>query len=287
MKKRILLTMTIAIMFLFSHIVAERTFSQPLPQNTISQGPAVSTASTGDKTYEIVKKLEMLEYKLETETKALEKRYDDFSKSATLFMSILSIFVALLTVFSIYKSLQQHKDYIAERGFLVEQTKNIQDRERPFEQRQLENIEKLNSVISLVEKTFDLQHKREEKQSHLVDELANMKKIVEQFEKESEERYVDAKELILSLADVKAMEWPNLPNEVQNITAKARNKFEEVSRVVLMKEERQHPYEIAKVYQLIGISSFYSNDIASAFKQLSEADRIYENNTPRPEDTMS
>jgi tetratricopeptide (TPR) repeat protein len=287
MKKRILLTMTIAILFLFSHIVAERTFSQPLPQNTISQGPAISTASTGDKTYEIVKKLEMLEYKLETETKALEKRYDDFSKSATLFMSILSIFVALLTVFSIYKSLQQHKDYIAERGFLVEQTKNIQDRERPFEQRQLENIEKLNSVISLVEKTFDLQHKREEKQSHLVDELANMKKIVEQFEKESEERYVDAKELILSLADVKAMEWPNLPNEVQNITAKARNKFEEVSRVVLMKEERQHPYEIAKVYQLIGISSFYSNDIASAFKQLSEADRIYENNTPRPEDTMS
>ena len=41
------------------------------------------------------------------------------------------------------------------------------------------------------------------------------------------------------------------------------------------------------MFQLIGISAFYSNDIASAFKQLSEADRIYGTKSPRPDDAMS
>lgn len=287
MKKRTLMTMVIAVMLLFAHIVVERALSQPQQSNSMSHGFVFSPASRSDKPYDIAQKLEMLEYKLDTETKALEKRYEDFSKSATFFMSILSIFVALLTVFSIYKSLQQHKDYITERTFFTEQAKKIEEREKPFEGKQLENIEKLNSVIGLVEKTFDLQHKREEAQSNLVDELKHMKIIIEEFEKEAEEKYRDAKELILSLADVKAMNWPKLTDEVQYIAAKARNKFEEVSRVVLRKEEEQNPYELAKVLQLIGISAFYSNDIASAFKQLSEADRIYGTKSPRPDDTMS
>ena len=37
------------------------------------------------------------------------------------------------------------------------------------------------------------------------------------------------------------MNWPKLTDEVQYIAAKARNKFEEVSRVVLRKEEEKNP----------------------------------------------
>jgi tetratricopeptide (TPR) repeat protein len=280
MEKRSHKTLMITLTLLFSHILAEQALSQPKQQNTISQNSAVSQVGSGDVSREMAKKIEMLEYKLETETNNLEKKYDDLSKSATLFMSILSIFVALLTVFSIYKGLQQHKDYISERSY-------IRERDRPFEEKQLENIEKLNSVISLVEKTFDLQHKREEEQSNLVKDLFKVKEIVDQLETESKERYSDAKELILSLETVKAMEWPGLLEEIQHVSDKARNKFEEVSRTVLKNEEDQHPYEIAKLYQLIGISALYSNDIDSSFKHLKEADRIYENNALRPDDTMS
>lgn len=287
MKKRTLMTMAIAMMLLFAHIVVERVFSQPQQSSTMTNSAAFSPASRSDKPYDIAQKLEMLEYKFDTETKALEKRYEDFSKSATFIMSILSIFVALVTIFSIYKSLQQHRDYITERTFFTEQVKKIEERDKPFEGKQLENIEKLNSVIGLVERTFALQHKREEAQSNLVDELKQMQIIIKELEKEAEEKYRDAKELILSLADVKAMNWPKLTDEAQYIADRARNKFEEVSRVVLRKVEEQNPYELAKVLQLIGISAYYSNDIASAFKQLSEADRIYGIKSPRPDDAKS
>ena len=287
MHNRTLITMAIAMMLLFAHLAVERAFSQPQQSNTMTHSSAFSPDSRSDKPYDIAQRLEMLEYKLDIETKALEKRYEDFSKSATFIMSILSIFVAVLTIFAIYKSLQQHKDYITERTLFTQQADKIEKREEPFAKAQLENIDKLNSVISLVEKTFDLQHKREEAQSTLIDELNHMKSIIKEFEEEAEEKYSDAKELILSLTDVKAMNWPKLTDETQYFAARARNKFEEVSRVVLRKEEKQNPYELAKVFQLIGISAFYSNDIASAFKQLGEADRIYETKSPRPDDAKS
>jgi hypothetical protein len=174
MEKRTLITLALAVILLFAHIAVERALSQPQQPNSMSHSFAFSPASRSDKPYDIEQKLEMLQYRLDTETKALEKRYEDFSKSATFFMSILSIFVALLTVFSIYKSLQQHKDYITERTFFTEQVKKLEEREKPFEEKQLENIEKLNSVIGLVDKTFSLQHKREEEHSSFVDELKHM-----------------------------------------------------------------------------------------------------------------
>ena len=120
------MTMAIAMMLLFAHIVVERVFSQPQQSSTMTNSAAFSSASRSDKPYDIAQKLEMLEYKFDTETKALEKRYEDFSKSATFIMSILSIFVALVTIFSIYKSLQQHRDYITERTFFTEQVKKIE-----------------------------------------------------------------------------------------------------------------------------------------------------------------
>ncbi|MGD0283575.1 MAG: hypothetical protein ABSB95_14575 [Dissulfurispiraceae bacterium] len=287
MKKRILMTMALAMMLLFAHITVEQAFSQPQQSITMSGHSEFAAASRSDKPNDIALKLKMLEYKLDIETKYIEKRYEDFSKSATFFMSILSAFVALLTIFSIYKSIQQHKDYITERNFFTEQVTKRENSEGLFEVEQLENIQKLNSVIGLVEKSFHLLKEREEKQTNLVDELKGMKIIIEEFEREAKEKYRDVKELILSLENVKAMEWPKLPYEFQCIAAKARNKFENVSRVVLNKEEEQNPIKLAKVLQLLGISAFYSNDIASAIKQLSEADRIYEDKLPPSEDPKS
>jgi len=293
MKRTILMVMALAVMLLIAHITEERAYAlqqKPMDPQSITSSPYSRSENLPD----VAHKLEMLEYKLTVETKASEKRYEasekryeDFSKSVTFIMTILSIFVAILTLFSIYKSLQQHKDYISERTFYTEHIKRTENRDKPFEDKQLDNIVKMNAVIGLVEKTFDLQHKREESQSNLVDKLRHMETIIDAFEKEAEEKYSDAKELIFSLADVKAMDWPRLSDEALNISYRARIKFDEISKIVLQKEEERNPYELAKVFQLIGISAYYSNDIASAFKLLGASEKIYETKPPRPDDTKS
>ncbi len=298
MKDRTLMTKIMALIILLSLITAEHALSQEQQISPVSPDAAPSPSVAKDIPYNTEQKLEILEYKLNAKTDSLEQRYEDFTKSATYFMSILSVFVAILTIFSIYRSLQQHNDYIKEKEFFInkaeemqkyerDQARKMRERERPFEKSQLQNIEKLNSVISLVEKSFDLQHKREEAQSKLVEEMEHMKIVIEQVEKEAKDKYRDARELILSLEDVKAMSWPILTDEIRAIAKNARDKFEQVSSIVLREEEEQHPYELAKVYQLIGISAFYSKDIASAFKNMGEADRIYSAIPMRPDDTMS
>ena len=152
---------------------------------------------------------------------------------------------------------------------------------------QIQNIEKLGAVIDLVRKTFQLQHEREEKQINVAAQLDETNKLLDQFKNDYQKKYADAAKLILNFKDVKAMEWPSLQDEAQNIATRARSKFEDVSSFVLQEEKKKNPYIFAKVHQLIGISAYYSNDIALAFDHLHEADSIYQSNPPRPEDTMS
>lgn len=280
MKKRMFLKIAMVMFLFFVNFTAERADSQSQQSSPMSPSQLSSSGNQSNNLNNLEVKLEMLQYKLDTETKALEKRYDDFVSLTTFFMTFLSIFVAVLTIFSIFKNLQQHKDYITERTFFNESANK-------FEGKQLENIEKLNSVIGLVEKTFNLQHKQYLDQQKLVDDFNGMQNIITQLQNAEIEKYHDAKKMILSLAGIKAMEWPKLADEIQSIADKARSKLEQVSKIVLVNEEEKKPYELAKVYQLTGISAFYSNDIVSTFKYLGEADRIYEERTLRPEDNMS
>ena len=112
---------------------------------------------------------------------------------------------------------------------------------------QIENIAKLGAVIGLVKDTFDLQLTRQKETSDLLDKFKNTEEIVEQFKKEAWKKYADAKKLILSFSNVKAMGWPSLPEESLPILAKALSKFGDASDFVLEEEKKRDPYDFAKV----------------------------------------
>ncbi len=302
----------------FQAFVAD-TFSQPQTQSTQNNALIHNASLQVDGNSSVTQKVD----RLDTEIKSLEKRFEDFFKYVTYFGALLGVFVAFLTIYSVFRTWQQHKDYLSERRFYEERAINLEDRQKlSFEHaiqmsnktsehnekssnqqfqlgenilsrsseiltQQIQNIEKLGAVIDLVRNTFDLQLKREESQSELLNKLTETNEIVDQFKKEFQKKYADATKLILSFENVKAMEWPYLPDEAQNIVTRARSKFEDVPSFVLQEEEKKSPYVFAKVQQLIGISAYYSQDIAYAFDRLLEANRIYQSNPPRPEDTLS
>lgn len=278
--------MVVFIRLLGFQVSAADALSQPQTQSIRSTDTIHNTTVQTDSNSSIMQRVEKLEYRLDTETKSIEKRFEDFFKSVTYIVSFLSIFVAFLTIYSMYRGWQQRKDYLTERRFYEQRATNSEELQRLSSVRdgqfatqqlqlgenvlthssgiltqQIQNIEKLGAVIDLVRKTFEFQHEREEKQRDLVEQLAKTDKLLDQFKKDFQKKYSDAAKLILNFKDVKAMEWPSLPDEAQNIATRARSKFEDVSSFVLQAEEKKDPYGFAKVLQLIGTSAFYSNDI--------------------------
>jgi hypothetical protein len=200
---------------------------------------------------------------------------------------------------------QQRKDYSAERKFYEDRVLNREDRDMQSAQQQLslgstvlthsseilsqqiENINKLGGVINLVRGAFDLQLKREKEQSKLAKKFDETNKVVDQFIKDFQTKFDEAAGLIIqNFENYKAMDWPAITDEALNLSAKGRNKFEEIPSFILDEERKKRPHYLAWVFQLMGTSAFYANDIASAFLLLKKADDIFNSSLSREEDGM-
>jgi tetratricopeptide (TPR) repeat protein len=251
-------------------------FSQEKLKTNQEANPALITTSQPDKISSIIQKIEKLEY----ETKSAEKRFDDFSKIFTYLGAFITIFVLILTIFSIYQGLQHHKDYLRERAFYEQHQQENLKREGNILSEQIDNMHKLGGVIDLVEKSFNLKFSQEQKMEDLYEDLKKNSEILDSIIEDGEKKYAEVARDILSLETVKAMKWPSLPDESLNMAEKAGNKFDSIILPVLQRQEKKEKYEFAKVLQLLGISAFYSNHIDYALVKLGQADSIYKEDTP-------
>lgn len=255
------------------HGVVTDAFSQPKLKSTQEINQTLNTASQPDKNSSIMQKIEKLEYQLDLETKSVEKRFEYFFKLSTVLGASVSIFVLLLTIFSINQGLKHRKDYLREREFYEKHEGNIISE-------QIDNMQKLGAVIALVEESFKLKLEQEQKVDDLYKDLAKNSEILNSILKDGEKKYAEVARDILSLKTVKAMEWPSLQDESLNMAATARNKYDSIILPVLQQQEKKDKYEFAKVLQLLGVSAFYSNHIDYALDKLGQADSIYKEDTP-------
>ncbi len=197
---------------------------------------------------------------------------------------------------------QQHKRYERERNFFEKLQNESHERGAKFAEQQLslgnnflsrsdamlsgqiESITKLGDVIDLVRKTYETQLKREEKQSEDHERLEKMNEIVSGFTEHYQSQYNHSRDLILTFKDHSRMAWTHLSPQEESLTTRARMYFETIPEFVLSQQRTKDPYEFAQVYQLMGVSAFYANDIDAAAKYLETARTIYATVGTRPED---
>lgn len=70
--------------------------------------------------------------------------------------------------------------------------------------------------------TFDLQHKREQAQVNLLEQIEKIQNILNQFQTGYQQQYKEASRHLLELSDIKPLEWPSLSDERQNQATRAR-----------------------------------------------------------------
>lgn len=149
---------------------------------------------------------------------------------------------------------------------------------------QIDGMSKLGDVIELVQKTFKIQLEREEKHEKLSEQLEEMERILSSLSEHYKGQYARAVELIISLRHLSRIEWTSLSPEERNVARRARTIFEGIPMPVVERAEIDEPYTVAQVYQLLGVSAFYNNDVEEAEKYLHNAQRIFSKNPSRPED---
>jgi hypothetical protein len=151
--------------------------------------------------------------------------------------------------------------------------------------KQIENVAKIGSVISLVTDTFALHLKTEKDQGEYVKKLAETTTTLDQFLRNYHQGFEDAASLIFAFRDVKGMDWPKLTLEDLEAAGRARTVMDFVLPFVRDREKRENPYRYAKILQLVGVSAYYVGNIDSAFKYLEESDATYKQFPVRQEDT--
>ena len=236
-------------------------------------------------------RLSKLEQRIDSELKALERQTQVFGVAA-------AIVVALLAFWGVWREHRQHKDYLAERSFFEERAKNAEARQQQSSDlqlrfgehmvagsgdmlsKQVENIGKLGAVIGLVRDTFQLHLEREQAQSKIFSDIQEANAWIVEFHKESEDKFNSAKEVLSNFFTLSAMDWPNLTDENQNETNRARWTIEGITASVLKKEETKDPLTFARLLQVMGVTAYYANDLAGGFKHLQASNAIYEHAGP-------
>jgi hypothetical protein len=270
-------------------------------QGSISSALPIYAADTSDNP-SIASRLMKLEFRVDSDMKLLEWRIDSIITAITFISTILGIILTLLAIYGVIRDRKLHKEYQSERAFYESRINKIDNRqEQGFDQQlaigqsvlsrssdiiseQIRNITNLGNIIDVVHRTHALQLQREEAQSDLQKKLDETSQIVNSIQADFTQKFVETKNLIFQLKDVKAMEWPKLPEELKNIAIRARSKFEDIPSHILHSAENKDAYDYAHMLLLLGTSAYYDNDIAFAIEHIKKADDIYKNQTSRPED---
>ncbi|HEY1757740.1 MAG TPA: hypothetical protein VGG72_20380 [Bryobacteraceae bacterium] len=145
--------------------------------------------------------------------------------------------------------------------------------------KQIESITKLGDVIGLVEKTFNMQFTRVSDVDKLVTRLGETDAVISSFTKHFREQYKHVSDLMLTFNSHSRMDWTRLTEHEATLASRALTIFDtipaNVLEGILTEENGKHRYDIAHLYQLLGVSAFYTNDIDAATRYLERGLQIY------------
>jgi len=144
---------------------------------------------------------------------------------------------------------------------------------------QIDSIVSLKGVIDLVSQTFQTRLQSEK-------DIQDLKALVAELDRHFENQYQSARDHILTFARHSRMAWTRLSAYEKTLAETARADFRSIPGSVIQKELENDRYQLARVYQLLGVSAFYANDIDTAERYLKRAQEIYKGNAARPEDVF-
>jgi hypothetical protein len=145
--------------------------------------------------------------------------------------------------------------------------------------KQIEGIVKLGGVIELVKKTFEMQLTRVGDVEKLLQRLGETDEVVASFTKHFREQFRHVRELMFTFRHHSRLDWTRLTEHEVAVASRALTIFDTIPNSVfdaLLKEDGgKNRYELAQVYQLLGVSAFYTNDVDAATRYLERGLEIY------------
>jgi tetratricopeptide (TPR) repeat protein len=158
---------------------------------------------------------------------------------------------------------------------------NVLSRSGDMLTRQIDGIEKLGGVIELVKKTFEMQLTRVGDVEKLLQRLGETDEVVASFTKHFREQYRHVRELMFTFRHHSRVDWTKLTDQEVTVASRALTIFETIPNSVLdsllREDSGKNRFELAQVYQLLGVGAFYSNDIDAAARYLERGLEIYGN----------
>ncbi len=152
---------------------------------------------------------------------------------------------------------------------------------------QIDGITKLAGVIDLVDKTFTMQHAREDDVTNLVQSLKETNKTLSSFRAHYESQFRYVLDLILPFQKHSRMNWTHLTSQEEALVTKALTTFHTIPPFVIQgsldENEGKNRYQLAQMYYLLGVGAFYTEDIDGAAKYLEGGLRIYGEKDAPPE----
>jgi len=156
---------------------------------------------------------------------------------------------------------------------------NVLSRSGDMLGRQIDGIEKLGGVIELVKKTFEMQLTRVGDVEKLLQRLGETDEVVASFTKHFREQYRHVRELMFTFRHHSRVDWTRLTDHEVAVASRALTVFETIPNSVLnslLKEDGgKNRFELAQVYQLLGVGAFYTNDVDAAARYLELGLEIY------------
>lgn len=153
------------------------------------------------------------------------------------------------------------------------------EREATLLSTQIDGIQKLGGVIELVKKTFEAQHERSTDVDRIVARLSQMDAAMASFVKHFRNQYDHVRDLMLTFRGHSRMAWTRLTAQEEAVATRALTTFETIPSstldAILEDDEGRSRYELASIYQLLGVSAFYTNDVDAAVRMLERGVEIY------------
>lgn len=261
-------------------------------QSTINDPPDLK-----DRLSTLEQKLDILNNRIDSELKASNTRFDGAMRSTERDFYILIAVGALGSLFSggfvILSWARDLKNYGQERNFQARRVLRVEQQQKAASQRetqlsdkflarydamlssQLDSIGKIGNVINLVNQVFDVQLKHQTGTVELQKEIDKLKGVLQNLDRHYETQYSAARQLILTFERKTRMDWPRLTKAEQDLAANARIIFNFVPESLIKQKDEETPSDLAQVYQFLGASAFYANDVEAAEKMLQKAYLVY------------
>lgn len=143
---------------------------------------------------------------------------------------------------------------------------------------QVKLLGELGNVINLINETFKLQ-----KES--MEELKNFKESMEGYAHFYQDQFNDVYENLERFQNYDRMKWTKLSKVEQELIRSSRIRFMNIPSNIIEKMEKKE--KVAKMYNLLGIGSFYENDIISASNLFDKSAKLYQELSQVQKDGLS